>query len=138
MVEWERQELRPLFVNLIEQAQNWKATKVLPRTQKLGKLVVPQLEKYTDGKYRVDRNEAIGFFDAITKFAETDLPISFDHFTNLTNQYKDRITPYPHYSGIKVTVPTNFDDLDTVTPDDVPDDIDDDPEEDDSSTVTLM
>jgi len=133
MTNWERVELRPLFTKLLEKATNWEPTTVLPRTQQLGKLVLPQLREYTDGKYRVDRNEATGFFDSINKFAQTDLPISLEHFSNLINQYRDRITPYPHYSGIKITVPVDFTDLDQVTYEDMPDDVEEEHEETDSS-----
>ncbi|MHA2501373.1 MAG: hypothetical protein ACXAE3_00685 [Candidatus Kariarchaeaceae archaeon] len=135
-MEWERKELRPLFDKLLSDATDWEPTKVMPRTQTLGTLVLNQLQEYKGGEYRSDRNEARGFFDAITRFVGTGLPLSLDHFEGLIKQYRDRISPYPHYSGIKITVPTNFKDLDTLTPEDVPD-ISDDAEDDDSSLTLL-
>jgi len=136
MTEWERIELRPLFSKLLEHATTWDPAQVLPRTKRLGNLVMPQLREYEEGKYRLDRNEGIGFFESIEKFVSTGLPLSLDHFTNLVNQYQDRITPYPHYSGIKVTIPVDLKDLDGVGFDDIPDLADDD--DDQGSALKLM
>jgi hypothetical protein len=119
-MEWEKLELRPLLDLLKEKANNWEPAEVLPRTKKLGLLVIPQLHNYKEGKYRRDRNEVIGLFDAITKFIETGLPIALDHFESIVDDYKSRISPYPHYSGIKVVVPQGLQAIDDLSPADIP------------------
>ncbi|MCH8907658.1 MAG: hypothetical protein IH840_11255 [Candidatus Heimdallarchaeota archaeon] len=63
---------------------------------------------YTAGKYRQDRNEIQGFFEAIEKFAKTGLPLSLEHLNAIIDDYKKRILPYPHYSGIKVDIPEDM------------------------------
>lgn len=136
VVNWERIELRPLFDLLIEKAKSWEPIQVLPRTQKLGKLVNHQLEEYFEGKFRKDRNEVAGFFEAIERFTETGLPLGLDHFAGIVIDYKNRISPYPHYSGIKVTIPADLANLDTLTKNDIPELSD--KEEDEGSTLTLM
>lgn len=132
-MEWEKLELRPLLDLLKEKANIWEPVEVLPRTKKLGLVVIPQLHKYKEGKYRRDRNEVIGLFDAISKFIETGLPIALDHFESIVDDYKGRISPYPHYSGIKVVVPQGLQGIDDISPADIPD-----IEEDESSNSTSM
>ena len=96
------------------------ARKVLPNTNSLGEIIRFQLEEYQDGKFRSDRNETLGFFDSMDKFASTNLQISLDHFQTLVLDYKRRILPYPHYSGIKLKVPENLENLDTISVESIP------------------
>lgn len=119
-MNWKELELIPLLNLLSEKSQDWDAEDVIPTTLALGKIVKEQLQKYTEGNYRNDRNEISGFFDAIEKFAITQLPITLDHFQSLINDYKKRIHPYPHYSGIVVLVPANLDNLNHLKPSDIP------------------
>ena len=136
-MDWERQELRPLFKKLLDEAKGWDPTTVMSRTQTLGKLVKKQLENFTDGTYRMDRNEARGFFEAIEKFAITGLPLSLDHFEDLIRQYQERISPYPHYSGIKIHVPIDFSNLDEVKMSEIPE-FDENDDHDTDSTLKLV
>ena len=101
-------ELVPLLEKLKQESASWLPETVLERVIQLGKNLEPQLDAYVDGKYRQDRNEITGFFDAVTKFAKTGLPISLDHLNSLIDDYKKRILPYPHYSGMTVQVSDNL------------------------------
>lgn len=119
-MKWKELELIPLLNLLSEKSKDWDSEDVIPTTLALGKIITKQLQTYTEGNYRTDRNEIIGFFDAIEKFSITQLPITLDHFQSLINDYKRRIHPYPHYSGIVVLVPVNLDNLNHLNPSDIP------------------
>ena len=119
-MNWKELELIPLLNLLSEKSKDWDIVDVIPTTLALGKIVKTQLQKYTEGNYRTDRNEINGFFDAITKFSITQLPISLDHFQSLIKDYTKRIHPYPHYSGIIVLVPENLENLNHLSPSDIP------------------
>lgn len=100
-------ELPQLFDYLIEKTKQWKAEEILTNVQKIGKITVEQLksEKYSLGKFREDKNVVIRFFESMDRFSQTGLPMSLDHFTQLVNSSKKLIKPYPHYSGIVISVP---------------------------------
>ena len=137
-MEWEFVELRELFDKLINQAKLWSPDKVLVNTKKLGDLVEFQLQKFDDGKYRSDRNECVGFFDSINKFIETNLPISLDHFEVLVKQYRERVSPYPHYSGIKLQIPLELSEIKNYTTDDIPKNNKDEDTTEGATTLKLM
>ena len=82
-VNWNKLELIPFFELISNKSTEWKPDQVVKNTVDLGEIVKLQLQKYNDGKYRSDRNETLGFFDAIEKFSLTNLPISLDHFQSL-------------------------------------------------------
>lgn len=107
-------ELISLFDFLQQSAEEWNIESVLDNTIKLGNLIKPQLDEYSNGKYRSDRNEVLGFFEAIEKFRMTDLPIGLDHYKDLIAKYKKRILPYPHYSGITVKIPADLKNLNSM------------------------
>ena len=130
MESWEQLELVPLFDKLINAVNEWDPKVVLPRTVQLGILVRHQLDEYFEGKYRRDRNEVIGF-------AQTKLPISLDHFTQLAKDYKHRITPYPNYSGIVVIVPIDLGKVKNYSVSDIPN-IDKSDKKDTNSSLKLM
>jgi len=136
-MEWIKLELRPLFDLLLDKAEDWEPENVLPRTKHLGTLIQPQLLEYQDGKYRRDRNEAVGFFEAIAKFAETGLPISLDHFGSIVKDYKNRISPYPHYSGIEIILPKELENIDKISPEEIPTELDTDEKPEDTSMKLL-
>tara|TARA_B100000287_G_C20647812_1_gene785757 strand:+ start:578 stop:991 length:414 start_codon:yes stop_codon:yes gene_type:complete len=137
-VEWEFVELRELFDKLVSQAKLWIPDQVLVNTKSLGDLIEFQLISFNDGKYRSDRNECIGFFDSINKFIETNLPISLDHFEALVKQYRDRISPYPHYSGIKLQIPLELSKINNYTTEDIPKNNKDDDTNEGGTTLKLM
>jgi len=110
-MKWKELELIPLLELISEKSKEWNAEDVIPKTLAFGKIIKNQLEKYKEGNYRSDRNEIYGFFEAIEKFSTTQLPITLEHFQSLITDYKKRIHPYPHYSGIVVSVPENLEDL---------------------------
>lgn len=119
-MKWKELELIPLLELLSDKSKKWDTEKVIPYTLVLSSIVKKQLEKYNEGNYRADRNEIMGFFDAIEKFSATQLPITLEHFQSLINNYKRRIHPYPHYSGIIISVPENLENLNEYHPNDVP------------------
>ncbi|MCE7734694.1 MAG: hypothetical protein GPJ54_07450 [Candidatus Heimdallarchaeota archaeon] len=119
-MNWKELELIPLLNLLSEKSKGWDSEDVIPTTLALGHIVKKQLQKYNEGNYRTDRNEITGFFDAIEKFSITQLPITLDHFQSLINDYKKRIHPYPHYSGIVVSVPENLANLKDLESSDIP------------------
>ena len=119
-MDWKKLELIPLLELLSNKSKEWDTEDVIPNTLVIGRIVKKQLEKYRDGNYRADRNEITGFFDAIEKFSITQLPITLDHFQSLINNYMRRIHPYPHYSGIKVSVPQNLEELTDLDIQDIP------------------
>ncbi len=137
-MEWEFVELRELFDKLVSQAKLWIPDQVLVNTKSLGDLIEFQLISFNDGKYRSDRNECIGFFDSINKFIETNLPISLDHFEALVKQYRDRISPYPHYSGIKLQIPLELSKINNYTTEDIPKNNKDDDTNEGGTTLKLM
>lgn len=106
-------ELIPLFDEIEKYAGIWPSEEVLDNTIKLGSMLKPQLKEFSDGKFRSDRNETLGFFEAIEKFRETNLPIDLDFFRSLVKKYRKRIMPYPHYSGIKLKVPSDLSNMDS-------------------------
>ena len=120
VMNWVKLELIPLFELIYEKSGGWKTEQVVKNTVNLGELVKKQLIDYQEGKFRSDRNETLGFFDAIEKFSSTNLPISLDHFQSLVNDYKKRILPYPHYSGIMVQVPENLIGLENISSLEIP------------------
>lgn len=140
MVEWRKIELRPLFDLINEESNNWPPDKVLRYVTNLSRLVLPQLTEYSDGKYRRDRNEARAFFEAINKFTSSGLPIALDHFQQIVSDYKQKISPYPHYSGIEIIIPKKLEGLADVENLEVPDDVEDEQDtakEEDSDFVKL-
>ena len=137
MTEWHHVELPELFEIIQSHINLWEAKNVIPNIQKIGKIVIKQLSEYTDGKYRKDRNETIGFFNAIDKFSSTDLPLSLEHFGSLINRYKNRISPYPHYSEIKIVIPRNITNLSEIDLENIPT-LDAQDNDDESSSLTLM
>ena len=137
-MEWEFVELRELFDKLVSQSKLWIPDQVLVNTKSLGDLIEFQLISFNDGKYRSDRNECIGFFDSINKFIETNLPISLDHFEALVKQYRDRISPYPHYSGIKLQIPLELSKINNYTTEDIPKNNKDDDTNEGGTTLKLM
>ncbi len=119
-MNWLKMELIPLFELIYSKSSQWKAEQVVTNTVNLGEIIKSQLDKYREGRYRSDRNETIGFFEAIEKFSLTALPITLEHFQSLVNDYKKRILPYPHYSGIVIQVPEDLMNLKNISPLDVP------------------
>ncbi|MHA2090575.1 MAG: hypothetical protein ACW98K_06925 [Candidatus Kariarchaeaceae archaeon] len=107
-MDWSRIELVPFFDLLQKESSNWDQDRTLIRMIKIGEFVKTQLEEYKDGKYRSDRNEAIGFFSAIEKFQTSGLSLTNDHLAALISDYRDRILPYPHYSGITLNIPSDI------------------------------
>lgn len=120
VMNWLKMELIPLFELIYSKSSEWKPEQVVTNTVNLGEIVKSQLDQYQDGKYRSDRNEIVGFFEAIEKFSLTALPISLEHFQSLVNDYKKRILPYPHYSGIIIQVPEDLMDLKNISSLDIP------------------
>ena len=113
-MKWVKLELIEFFELILAKSKDWKSEQVVKNTIKLGEIVKTQLSKYQEGKYRSDRNETLGFFEAIEKFSLTDLPITLEHFQSLVKDYKIRILPYPHYSGITVQVPEGLTGLENL------------------------
>ncbi|MDH5403094.1 MAG: hypothetical protein OEZ01_04515 [Candidatus Heimdallarchaeota archaeon] len=101
-------ELKPFFDLLYQKSKEWAPETIIPNIKELSNIIVPQLERLTEGKFRHDRNEALGFFDAIAQFSSTGLLLSLEHFQSLIKNYAQRIKPYPHYSGIKIELPVEF------------------------------
>jgi hypothetical protein len=111
-MKWIELELIPFLDLLSETSKSWDPDNVISNTLILAKSLRKQLDKFQDGNYRADRNEILGFFDAIERFSHTDLPFTLEHYQALINDYKRRILPYPHYSGIKISVVENLSNLD--------------------------
>ena len=114
IMKWVKLELIQFFELILTKSTEWNPEEVVKNTINLGEFVKKQLNEYQDGKYRSDRNETMGFFEAIEKFSLTDLPITLEHFQSLVKNYKTRILPYPHYSGITIQVPEGLMDLENI------------------------
>lgn len=102
-------ELEELFDHLSELAIKWDTNEIIPKLLKLQEIIYNQLNsKYSEEKYRIDKNEILNFLERIEKFNQFNLPITIEHLQQIIQTTKSKIRPYPHYSGLKVSVPQNL------------------------------
>ena len=56
----------------------------------------------------------------------------------LVKQYRERISPYPHYSGIKLQIPLELSEIKNYTTDNIPKNNKDDDTSEGATTLKLM